>query len=69
MNLNPFRRRKPTYDPPTEAQRARSAAIADLATVESRAAEVSHLTRSLREWREKNHVVEQLDRMFYGGKA
>lgn len=69
MNLNPFRRSKPELAQPTEAQRARSAAIADLATLESRAAETSRLTRSLREWRERNHVVEQLDRMFYGGKA
>jgi hypothetical protein len=68
MNLNPFRRKKPTLAEPSEAERARSAAIFDLAIVESRAEEVSRITRSLREWRERNHVVAQLDEMFYGGR-
>ena len=65
---NLFRHKKPTLVEPTEAERARSAAILDLAVVESRAEEVSRITRSLREWRERNHVVAQLDEMFYGGK-
>ena len=60
---------KPRLTEPTEAQRAHFAAVTDLARTESRTAEVRRVSASLREWRERNHVVDQLDRIFYGGHA
>lgn len=61
-------RRKREKTGPSEAQRAHVAAVVSLAESEVRGMEVRRVTKSLREWRERNHVVAQLDTLFYGGR-
>ena len=62
-----IRRRKPMRNE-TEAERAHIEAIVGLASTIARDDDVKRVTASLREWRERNHIVEQLDAIF-GGSA
>lgn len=63
----PWRKRPPAE--PTEAQRAHIEAVVSLAQSERRGMEVRRVSRSLADWRERNHVVAQLDALFYGGHS
>lgn len=62
-----YLRRKPTQIPPTEAERAHLEAVVSLARTEARGAEVRRVSSRLREWRERNHIVEQLE-LILGGR-
>lgn len=62
-----WRKNPPTE--PSEAQRAHIDAVVSLAESERRGMEVRRVSRSLAEWRERNHVVAQLDALFYGGRS
>lgn len=62
-----LRRHRPA--PPSEAERARLLAVVSLARTEGRSAEVRRVSLSLREWREQNHIVAQLDKLFYGSRS
>lgn len=56
-------RRKPR---PTEGEEARKEATRNLAAADARWPEVLRVSRSLRDYRERNHIAEQLQNLFRG---